>query len=148
MPEAGMNATRRLFDLRLWIVISLLVVWLAVSVLILIGRGDVESLLGSAFGRNVRPDAFEFLNQIAVSFWASHSLLASLAFLASWQRRVDVLLVLMIGPVIALLVCLASQEWSDPNWHNVLAVYSIGCVVGTLVTVFYWWVKPRRRSND
>ena len=143
-----MNATRRFFDLRLWIIAPLLLVWLAASVLILIGRGDVESLLGSAFGHHVRPDAFEGLNQIAVPSWASQSILVSLALVAAWHRRVDIFLVLLIGPGIALLLCLGPEQWSDPNWYNVLAVCSIGWLVGTLVTGCYWLANRRRRSDD
>jgi hypothetical protein len=143
-----MNATRRLFDLRLWIVAPLLLVWLAASVLILIGQGDVESLLRSAFGHHVRPDAFRFLNQIAVPFWASYSIFASLAVVAAWRRRFDILLVLMIGPAIALLICVATQQWSDPNWYVMLAVCSIGWLVGTLVTGCYWLATRRRWLDD
>jgi hypothetical protein len=143
-----MNAARRFFDLRFWIVAPLLLVWLAASVLILIGQGDVESILGSAFGRHTRPDAFERLNRIAVPFWVSHSVLASLSILAAWHRRVDILLVLLIGPAIALLICVSTQQWSDPNWYVMLAVCSIGWLVGGLVTGCYWFANRRRRMDD
>jgi len=135
-------------DVRPWIIAPLLLVWLAASVFILIGRGDVESLLDSAFGHRVMSDAFEGLNQIAPLCWASHSMLVSLALVAAWRRRADILLVLVIGPGIALLLCLVFERWSDPNWHDVLAVCSIGWFVGTLVTGFYWLANRRRRSDD
>jgi hypothetical protein len=57
------------------------------------------------------------------------------------------LLVLMIGPGIALLFCLVFEQWSDPNWHNVLSICSISWLVGIFVTGCYWLANRRRRPG-
>ena len=61
--------------------------------------------------------------------------------LAAWHRRTDVLTVLMTGPVITLALALVAQPWSDPNWFQIVAICSIGWLVGTLVGLAYWVVK-------
>ncbi|ODT99175.1 MAG: hypothetical protein ABS79_04815 [Planctomycetes bacterium SCN 63-9] len=143
-----MNNARRFPDPCPWIVAPLLLIWVAVSGLILAGRGDIESLLNFGFGPHVRPDAFKLLNGIAIPFWVSHSLLTGLAILAAWWRRTDLLSVLMIGPMMGILGCLIAENWSDPNWYDVVAVCSICWFVGSFVTGFYGLVNRRKSLDD
>ncbi len=143
-PLAG----RRAELLRIGMIAPLLLVWFAVSTLVLIGRGDVERLLHSTFGHQARPDAFEGLNQVASLFWAVIGGHLGLALVAAWRRRIDVLLVLLIGPGIALGLCVLLENWSDPNWHNVIGVCTIGWLVGTLVAGGYGLATLRSRPRN
>lgn len=115
--------------------------WIVLSDLLLIARGDPETLLHSTFGRFSRADTFGHLNGILAVFWPAHSFLVVVALAAARSRRSDVLTVLLVGPVIALAVDLLGQSWSDPNWFVIVAVGTIGWLVGTVVTTVFWALK-------
>ena len=72
-----------------------------------------------------------------------HSSLVLTAIAAARYRRLDVLVVLLIGPVIALVIGLLGQTWADPNWFVVVAVCTIGWLVGLVVGGVYWSVTQR-----
>ena len=139
------DSRRHLRHLGCWIVVWLLVViWIALSGLLVLGRGDVEGLLKLAFGRYSKPDAYQSLNRIVGLFWASNGTIVSLASLAAWRKRGDIFAVLMIAPALGCLLCLASEKPSDPNWYDILGICSICWIVGSLVTGGYWFVLRRR----
>jgi hypothetical protein len=127
-----------------WPVVSLgilVLIWAALTGLLIASHGKPEAYLAATFGRSSRPDAFEHLNGIAVHVWFLHSALVLLALLAVRRRRTDVLGVLLIGPVIALTIAILGQQWTDPNWFVVAAVFAIGSLVGAVVGGAYWMVK-------
>ena len=129
---------------RAWhfVTLGLLVsLWLGLSCLLVISRGNPEAFLLRNFGRLSRDDAFEHLNGISVTLWLVHSFLVLVAILATWCRRKDVLIVLMIGPIMALAFALLGQQWSDPNWFEVVAVWEICSLVSNIVGQAYWVVK-------
>lgn len=121
----------------------LLLVWLGLTILLLVARGDLEALLRGALGDRARPDAFDHLNGVSTAFWFAHTCLTMVGILAARSRRLDLLVVLLIGPLIALAVCLPGQNGSDPNWLVVVAVCTIGWLVSTVVGATYWASRPR-----
>jgi hypothetical protein len=129
-----------------WLFVTLafiLATWLALSTLLIATRGNLEALLATTIGRLVRPDAFKFVNGVSVLLWCVHSCLAVIAIAASRWHRGDVVALLLIGPVIALAIALLGQRWDDPNWHDFLAVCTIGWFVSTVVASCYWLLKGR-----
>jgi hypothetical protein len=116
--------------------------WLGLSGLLVVARGNPETFLATTFGRFSRADAFEHLNGVSIVLWSVHSSLVLIAIAATWCRRTDVLAVLTIGPLIALAIALLGQRWADPNWFVVVAVCAIGWLVGTVVSGVYWVLKP------
>jgi hypothetical protein len=112
--------------------------WLGLSGLLAVARGDPEAFLRATFGLFSRADAFEHVNGVSGPFWLVHSALVLTAVVAARRRRPDVVAVLLIGPLIALLIGLPGQSWSDPDWFVVLAVCTIGWLVGTVVGGLYW----------
>jgi hypothetical protein len=130
---------------RAWhfVTLGLLVsLWLGISCLLVVARGNPEAFLLRNFGRFSRADAFEHLNGISVALWWVHSFLVVVAILATRCRRKDVLAVLTIGPIMALAFAVFWQQWSDPNWFEVVAVWEICSLVSTIVGQAYWVVKP------
>jgi hypothetical protein len=125
---------------------ALVLSWLVLSGLLVVARGDPEALLRSTSGRFSSADRFEHINGISGPFWLVHSALVLIAVAAARHRRSDVLAVLLIGPVIALFIGLLGQAWSDPDWFVVLAVCTIGWLVGTVVGGLYWALKPERTT--
>jgi hypothetical protein len=119
----------------------LVLLWLTLSGLLVVARDRPEALLKAAFGRFSRDDAFEHLDGISVVLWWLHSFLVLVAILAIRYRRKDVLVVLLIGPIIALGFALLGQQWTDPNWFEVVAVWAICSLVSTIVGQAYWGVK-------
>ena len=115
--------------------------WLGLSGLLVVARGEPEAFLLATFGRFCRDDAFENLNRVSVVFWWLHSLLVVVAIAATWYRRTDVLTVLMIGPALALVIALLGERWADQNWFLIVAVSSICWLVSTFVGVIYYIVK-------
>ena len=109
---------------------ALVLFWFGLSGLFVVARGDPEAFLRTTFARSSRADTFEHLNGLSVPFWLVHSSLVLIAMAAARYRRSDVLTVLLIGPVIALAIGLLGQAWSDPDWFVVVAVCTIGWLVG------------------
>jgi hypothetical protein len=131
-------SARRKPPWRIAVPVALVVLWLGLSGLLVVARGDPEAWLRATFGRYGRADAFEHLNGVSFLFWLVHSSLVLTAIVAARYRRSDVLAVLLIGPVIGLAIGLLGQTWSDPNWFIVVAVCTIGWLVGTVVGGVYW----------
>jgi hypothetical protein len=119
----------------------LVLLWLALSGLLVVAWGRPEAFLTTAFGRFSRDDAFEHLDGASVDLWWVHSFQVMVAILAIGCRRKDVLVVLMIGPIMALAFALLGQQWNDPNWFQVVAVWAICSLVSTIVGQAYWVVK-------
>jgi len=124
--------------------------WLGLTGLLIASWGQPEAFLLKTFGRFSRDDAFEHLNGIAVIAWAVFSVLVLIAMATTRYGRPDVLAVLMIGPVIAASIVLIDQHWTDPNWFVIVAVCSIGSLVGSVVGVAYWVLRHQGppRSPD
>ncbi len=116
------------------------------SGLLPVAWGDPEAFLRPTWSRYRRADAFEHPNGISVLGWLVHSSLVLTANVAACSRRGDVLAVLLIVPLIALASGLFGQPWSDPDWFVVVAVCTIGWLVGTVVGVVYWVPRPPRNS--
>ncbi|MDG3004926.1 hypothetical protein [Paludisphaera mucosa] len=140
-----MDAAARKIDRRPWVVAPFVALWLAASGLIVLGRGDVESLLRFIFGHPLHPDALNYVNEVTFAVWVAWSLFVALAIAAAWRRRGDVVLILLSGAVLAILLCFAGERWSDPNWHNIACVCAIGWFVSTLVGGCYWLLARRTR---
>jgi hypothetical protein len=97
-----------------------------------------------AFGRFSMDDAFDHLNGVSTLVWPIHSILVLIAIASRSRRRTDVFTVIMIGPVIAATIILIDERWTAPNWFGVVAVCSIGSLVGSAVGFTYWVLRPRR----
>ena len=104
--------------------------WVALSILLILGRGDVEAYLLNAFKDSVRADAFVRLNPTFVLMWIGHTCLLVFGIVAMIVRESDLFTVLIIGPILALLVAVASQQWADPDWNVFAGVCFIGWMVG------------------
>jgi hypothetical protein len=124
---------------NLGILVSL---WLGLSGLLVVARGKPEAFLVTTFGRFSRDDAFDNLDDVTVGLWWLHSFLVLVVILATWYRRNDVLIVLMSGPVIALAIAMFGEQWTDPNWFQIVAVCEICWLVSTVVGQAYWVLKP------
>jgi hypothetical protein len=133
-------------NLRLAGLAPLLLLWLATTSFILFARGDAESLLFAMVGPGVKPDRFEHINRGLGPFWVAQTSLCSVAVLAAIRRRGDIILTFLSGPCIALAICAFGQQWSDPNWSEVVSVCTIGWLVATLVAIGYWVAIPRAAS--
>ncbi len=129
-----------------WLLVALAILvaaWLVLSVLLIATQGNPGAFLTATFGRSGRPDAFEFVSGVSVLLWWMHSCVVLIAIAASHWHRTDVVVVLLIGPVIALTIALLGQNWEDPNWHDFIAVCIIGWFVSTVVTGCYWMLQWR-----
>lgn len=121
--------------------------WLGLSGLFVVARGDPEAFLQTHLSPHSRADAFENISGILGLFWSVQSILLLLAMGAIRVRRSDVLIVLLIGPIIALALDLLFEQWSDPNWHDIVAIGTIGWMVGSVVGGAYWCLKSVRCPN-
>ena len=142
MGGGAMRATRIGFGRQTLVLATLVSLWLALTGLLLVSRGNPEAFLLGNLGRYSRADAFEHLNSGLPFFWFVHSSLVLTAIAAARFRRTDVLTVLLIGPVIALAFNLFYQKWSDPNWYVFVAVGTIGWLVSTIIGGVYWSLRP------
>ncbi len=140
-----MKEPRYIFGMAIGLIIPLLLLWTVISTFIMLGQGDVEGLLESTFRHHVPHDAFFALNRIIPIFWASLTILLTLAFLATRQRRTDVVLILLAGPILAFLLCVISEDKSDPNWYDILAISTIACFVSALVSCCYWSIRRQEK---
>ena len=113
MGGGVMRATRIGFGRQTLVLATLVSLWLALTGLLLVSRGNPEAFLLGNLDRYSRADAFEHLNSGLPFFWCVHSSLVLTSIAAARFRRTDVLTVLLIGPVIALVFNLFYQEWSD-----------------------------------
>ena len=53
-------------------------------------------------------------------------------------RKSDLFTVLIIGPILALLVAVTSQDWADPDWNVFAGVCFIGWIAGITSGAVYW----------
>lgn len=90
--------------------------WVTVSILLVLGRGDVETYRLGTFKDRVRPDAFIRLNPTFTLMWVSHTGFLVFGVVAMIVRESDLFTVLIIGKILALLVAVTSQQWVDPDW--------------------------------
>ena len=136
-----------------WQIAALTIVaafWGALSILWILARGDVESYLLSAFKGSVRADAFVRLNPTFVLMWVGHTCFLVFGIVAMFVRKSDFFTVLIIGPILALLVAVTSQDWADPDWNVFAAVCFIGWIAGIIsgaVYCLYWAVCSPRRTK-
>ena len=84
---------------------------------------------------------FGRVDHVPEILWSLHSMLCVVAALAVYRRRSDVLAVLLICPCLAGFLLGFEEKWSDPDWHVIFSVFSIGMIVGIPVTLGYWIVK-------
>jgi len=122
----------------------LVFLWISLSGLLLVSWGNPEVFLRRTLGRYSQPDTFKHLNGISVLFWLVHSALLLVGIAAARARRSDVLTVLLIGPAIAVIICLLNEDWSDLNWYVIFAVCTIGWLVSTIVGGVYWSLRPTK----
>jgi hypothetical protein len=120
--------------------------WLGLFTVLIIARGDLEAFLQETFRHNSRRDAFNYLNRVSNVFLVVHASLTITAVAAARPRRSDVFAVLLTGPAIGLMISLRFQRWSDPNWHDFVAVSLIGWLVGMTVGVGYWFLSRPRHA--
>lgn len=124
-----------------WQIVTLTIVaalWGALSVLWILARGDVESYLLSAFKGSARADAFVRLNPTFVLMWVGHTCFLVFGIVAMFVRKSDLFTVLIIGPILALLVAVTSQDWADPDWNVFAGVCFIGWIAGITSGAVYW----------
>lgn len=113
--------------------------WGALSILWILARGDVESYLLTAFDGSVRADAFVRLNRTFVFMLVGHTCFLLLGLVAIVVRKRDLFTVLIIGPILALLVAVTSQDWADPDWNVFAGICFIGWITGVISGVVYCW---------
>jgi hypothetical protein len=121
--------------------VILISLWTGLTGLIVVSGGETEALLATRFGSAGRQDAFRYLNGILVVLWAVYSASVAIAIAAAWCRRGDVLGVLLVGPVIGLAIGLLGQTWADPNWYQVVAIWTIGWLASLIVAGGYWVIR-------
>ena len=143
-PRREMRHLDRLRKAWLFVTLAVLVAaWLLLSVVLIVTRGDPEALLTAWFGRLSRTDAFNGVNDVTLLVWCAHTCLTPTAIAASRWHRTDVIVILQVGPLIALAIALLGEQWDDPNWHVILSVCAIGWFVSTVVAGCFWILKGR-----
>ena len=60
------------------------------------------------------------------------------------RRRTNELTAILLGPSITTILLLASEDSGDPNWHSIVAVTWIGCLVSLVASVVVSCVRPTR----
>lgn len=122
--------------------------WIALSALLVLSRGDVEAYLISIFKDSARPDAFVRLNRTFRLMWIAHSCLLLFGLVAMMVHKRDLFTVLIIGPSLAFPIALFWQRWSDPDWNTFTGI----CVVGWLASIVaggvYWLYDRGRKPRD
>jgi hypothetical protein len=141
-----MPSVRIGFACRIATLGCLVLFWFGLSGLLIVAWGDPEAFLRTRLARSSHADTFEHLNGVSVPFWLVHSCLNLMAMAAARYRRSDVMTVMMVGPIIALAIGVLGQTWSDPDWFVVVAVCTIGWLVGAVVGALYWGLTPRGTS--
>lgn len=130
------------------VMLGLAALWLGLCVLAVASRGDPEAGLRAAFGRYSMADAFKYINGGFFLFWAAHSCLIAAATAALRHRRMEVFAMLLIGPAMALGICMLSERWSDPNWHNIIWTCVFGWSVSVVVSMGYWGLRPTKPDQS
>ena len=121
---------------------AILLLWIGISCLFVISKGNPETFLRSIHETHSEFDAFFDLNRSLAIFWVVHSCLTLVALSATWFRRSDVFVVLLIGPAMALGLAFLSQRWSDPHWATFVGICVMGWIASTLVSLVFWSVRP------
>jgi hypothetical protein len=125
--------------------------WIALSVPLVLGRGDVQGFFLSTFEGSFRPHPFVSLSPIFFQFWIAHSCLLIFGIVAMMVRMSDLFSVLIIGPILALLVAFVSQQWADPDWITVAGVcfigWMVGVVAGGVYCVYQLCVRPEKQRD-
>ncbi|MAG93815.1 MAG: hypothetical protein CMJ48_08715 [Planctomycetaceae bacterium] len=114
----------------------------------LVATSDLETWLATHTRGTSRADAFDSITRISTTFTA---LLGITSLFAAWlvvSHRSQYLLGLAVGPCCAILTYLISYGTSDPAWFTLLALLSIGMLVGSPVTGVWMRVCERHRMTD
>ncbi len=122
--------------------------WIALSVPLVLGRGDAEAFFLSTFGHSYRPHPFVSLSPTFLHFWIAHSCLLVFGIVAVKGHKSDLFTVLIIGPMLAFGVSLLSQQWSDPDWLTFVGVCLIGWLVGIVAGGAYWAFVRQEKQSD
>jgi len=124
--------------------------WGGLSILWILARGDVESYLLTAFNGSVRADAFVRLNRTFGLMLVGHTCFLVFGIVAMVVRKRDLFTVLIIGPILALIVAVTSQDWADPDWNVFAGLCFIGWIAGIISDVvycLYWAACVARRTK-
>src|SRR5215203_5451184 len=89
MGGGTMRATRIGCARQTLVLATLVSLWLALTGLLLVSRGNPEAFLSGNLGRYSRADAFEHLNSGLPFFWVVHSSLVLTAIAAARFCRTD-----------------------------------------------------------
>jgi len=95
---------------------------------------DAEMWLAEYFHGFARPDAFSGVNRILRFFVALFCATSILAAYFVTIRRSEFLILLATAPSLATLVYVTGHGIADPSWFQLLALLSIGMLVGVLIT--------------
>jgi hypothetical protein len=118
---------------------AIFVCWLPLAVLVVRSGGDPDAYLIAVVGAN---------SAVVGLFSVFHTLLCGVGVAAVFCRRFDVLTILPIGPGLAILFYVLEQGFSDPAWFTIVAMCSIGEIVGILVALVYWAANRMVRPSD
>ena len=135
------NATRYLAT------VAIATSWLMLTAALFGGRAQIETVLNSFLGLRSRPDAFGHIDRIAPLFWVDHCawcVFISAAIFRGWR---NVVVVLLIGPIFALVINAVNESWSDPAWFTIVAICTIGWSVSLVVAAAYWLLRSVRLSR-
>ncbi|MDY0169352.1 MAG: hypothetical protein RBS80_22605 [Thermoguttaceae bacterium] len=94
---------------------------------------------------SARADAFDGVNAASPAF---HGVLTATSLIAACLvllRRSPYLVSLAVGPLLAMVVYLAAYGLTDPAWHGIMALLTVGMFVSSLVTIA--WVLIRVSIN-
>jgi hypothetical protein len=139
---------RRLSPGRIIIAILTLSPALAIGGFQLFAKLDLESMLAIRFQGVARPDAFDGVADIAPLFvvmFAVNSLLA--ACLVAFHKT-PYLWTLAAGPLLAGLVYVVMHGVTDPAWFTLLALLTIGMLVGAPVTAVQLAATAKRQREN
>ena len=104
--------------MNLGVLVSL---WFGLSYLLVVARGNLRPSLR-------QPSVAQSMKCLRAPERCFDRLLVGafvpfvVVILATWYRRTDVVGVLLIGPVIAFSIAVFGEQWTDPNWFQVVAV--------------------------
>ena len=90
-----------------------------------------------------RRDAFDGVTSslpLTASLFHGTSFLAALLI---WSRHSKFLVPLAVGPMLAVFGYLMTHGISDPAWHTLLGLLTIGMIVGSPVTLVWWAVTQK-----
>jgi hypothetical protein len=108
---------------------------------------DLETWLASRFNGFARPDAFDGVADIAPLFAVVFAVTSLLAACLVAFHRTPYLSTLAAGPLLAGLVYVVMHSVNDPAWFTLLALLTIGMLVGAPVTAVHLAVTAKRQRE-